>query len=531
MLYDRRIKYLDYYEHGERVRGAGFVKLEVRNGCLRMELSVTGLHPTDVFERDILLCGEKEDGVLGKIMISAGRGEFRQSYDDLDRIGRTGMGYGQTKGLRIPLGAGREISCSWEQRADWAKRAGGNGKVAGRAGTEGQEKIGGSGRARFETERKAEGIERTETERRAEGIGRTETERKAEGIGRTETERRAEGTRRTEGIGRTRENTRAEAQGTMEGIRGTEAARWDGGIGRVQTERRTEGIKRAQGIEGNARVQGTTEGIRGTEAARWDEEIGRAETERRTEGTGRAEETRRIGGSARTETERRAEGTRRTEGMGKIGGSARSERERWAEGTGRAEETRKIGGSARSERERWAEESEGTEARTFSPADELGNGESGRQRGWPEQGEAVLREGEGSMKEPRKSRKASREEKPTQLMEDKWQQLYAIYPHIHPFNDDREYISIRPADFVVFPAESYKAANNSFLLHGYYNYSHLILTRVERKGELRYYIGVPGNYYEREKQVAIMFGFESFECAEEPAQAGDFGYYMMRTEL
>ena len=483
MLYDRRIKYLDYYEHGERVRGAGFVKLEVRNGCLRMELSVTGLHPTDVFERDILLCGEKEDGVLGKIMISAGRGEFRQSYDDLDRIGRTGMGYGQTKGLRIPLGAGREISCSWEQRADWAGRAGGNGKVAGRAGTEGQEKIGGSGRARFETERKAEGI------------------------GRTETERRAEGTRRTEGIGRTRENTRAEAQGTTEGIRGTEAARWDGGIGRVQTERRTEGTKRAQGIEGNARVQGTTEGIRGTEAARWDEEIGRAETERRTEGTGRAEETRRIGGSARTETERRAEGTRRTEGMGKIGGSARSERERWAE------------------------ESEGTEARTFSPADELGNGESGRQRGWPEQGEAVSREGEGSMKEPRKSRKASREEKPTQLMEDKWQQLYAIYPHIHPFNDDREYISIRPADFVVFPAESYKAANNSFLLHGYYNYSHLILTRVERKGELRYYIGVPGNYYEREKQVAIMFGFESFECAEEPAQAGDFGYYMMRTEL
>ncbi len=440
MLYDRRIKYLDYYEHGERVRGAGFVKLEVRNGCLRMELSVTGLHPTDVFERDILLCGEKEDGVLGKIMISAGRGEFRQSYDDLDRIGRTGMGYGQTKGLRIPLGAGREISCSWEQRADWAGRAGGNGKVAGRAGTEGQEKIGGSGRARFETERKAEGI------------------------GRTETERRAEGTRRTEGIGRTRENTRAEAQGT-------------------------------------------TEGIRGTEAARWDEEIGRAETERRTEVTGRAEETRRIGGSAMTETERRAEGTRRTEGMGKIGGSARSERERWAE------------------------ESEGTEARTFSPADELGNGESGRQRGWPEQGEAVSREGEGSMKEPRKSRKASREEKPTQLMEDKWQQLYAIYPHIHPFNDDREYISIRPADFVVFPAESYKAANNSFLLHGYYNYSHLILTRVERKGELRYYIGVPGNYYEREKQVAIMFGFESFECAEEPAQAGDFGYYMMRTEL
>ena len=61
--------------------------------------------------------------------------------------------------------------------------------------------------------------------------------------------------------------------------------------------------------------------------------------------------------------------------------------------------------------------------------------------------------------------------------------------------------------------------------------SHLLLARMERKGETLYYIGVPGTFFEKEKQVAIMFGFESFECAEEPAQAGDFGYYMMRTGL
>lgn len=121
--------------------------------------------------------------------------------------------------------------------------------------------------------------------------------------------------------------------------------------------------------------------------------------------------------------------------------------------------------------------------------------------------------------------------KPVRLMEDKWQQLWAIYPHIRPFQDAREYLSIGPSDFVLFPEASYKAVNNSFLLHGYYNYHHLLLARVERKGEYCYYIGVPGNFYEREKQVAIMFGFESFECAEEPAQAGDFGYYMMRAEI
>lgn len=117
------------------------------------------------------------------------------------------------------------------------------------------------------------------------------------------------------------------------------------------------------------------------------------------------------------------------------------------------------------------------------------------------------------------------------LLEDKWRQLSAIYPHIRPFRDERDYLSLGPADFVLFTEESYRTVNNSFLLHGYYNYHHLILTRMERRGESVYYLGVPGSYFEREKQVAVMFGFESFECAEEPAQEGDFGYYMMKVSL
>lgn len=31
--------------------------------------------------------------------------------------------------------------------------------------------------------------------------------------------------------------------------------------------------------------------------------------------------------------------------------------------------------------------------------------------------------------------------------------------------------------------------------------------------------------------VAIMFGFEGFECGEKRAIAGGFGYYMRRVEL
>lgn len=117
------------------------------------------------------------------------------------------------------------------------------------------------------------------------------------------------------------------------------------------------------------------------------------------------------------------------------------------------------------------------------------------------------------------------------LCETKWKQLWKIYPHIYPFRDEREYLSMGPEDFVILPERYFCMVNNSFLLHGYYNYKHLVLKRAERQGDVRYYIGVPGNFYDREKQVAVMFGFESFECQVEPANAGDYGYYMMRIEL
>ncbi len=135
---------------------------------------------------------------------------------------------------------------------------------------------------------------------------------------------------------------------------------------------------------------------------------------------------------------------------------------------------------------------------------------------------------------PRAPREDLSQENPTipeQLYEDKWQQLSSIYPHIAPFGDERDYLSIGPSDFVVLQKQYHRLVTNSFLLHGYYNYAHLILSRVERFGEIRYYVGVPGNFYEKERQVAVMFGFESFECKREPVQMGDFGYYCIRVDI
>lgn len=67
--------------------------------------------------------------------------------------------------------------------------------------------------------------------------------------------------------------------------------------------------------------------------------------------------------------------------------------------------------------------------------------------------------------------------------------------------------------------------HNSFLLHGYYNYGHLVLD--EKNGRSR--LGVPGNYYEREEVVAGMFGFPDFEPAKgREKQTGVFGYYFTK---
>jgi len=115
----------------------------------------------------------------------------------------------------------------------------------------------------------------------------------------------------------------------------------------------------------------------------------------------------------------------------------------------------------------------------------------------------------------------------------KWEQLQRVYGRVHPFGDERLYLTIEPKDFIVLQAPYQRLVNNSFLLHGYYNYRHLILGPDEEIGtgnEICFYLGVPGTYFEREKMVAVMFGFEGFECAG-PVEIGKFGYYMRRVEL
>ena len=86
------------------------------------------------------------------------------------------------------------------------------------------------------------------------------------------------------------------------------------------------------------------------------------------------------------------------------------------------------------------------------------------------------------------------------------------------------------SDIARLPRKFWPLANNSFLLHGYHNYSHLML--IEEGG--RAWLGVPGIYSPQEARAADLFGFPRFtrsfaafpELAEEERSASsDFGHW------
>ncbi len=89
---------------------------------------------------------------------------------------------------------------------------------------------------------------------------------------------------------------------------------------------------------------------------------------------------------------------------------------------------------------------------------------------------------------------------------------------------------IQRSNISILPRRFWSLANNSFLLHGYHNYNHLLL--AEEAGRL--WLGVPGIYDPREARAADLFGFPQFtrEYAaqldlepEERSDSDDFGYW------
>jgi len=109
-----------------------------------------------------------------------------------------------------------------------------------------------------------------------------------------------------------------------------------------------------------------------------------------------------------------------------------------------------------------------------------------------------------------------------------WDSMARCYPRIWPEWQQRgiEVLQIRPADIRHLPRHLWYYGSNSFLLHGYYQYKHLVLGRVTTQEECSYLLGVPGQRCQREHYTAGMFGFHHFL----PAQ-GQEGYWYTKIRL
>mgnify|MGYP001053243866 CR=1 FL=1 len=439
MFYEKKVRYLDFYRNGERIRNGGFARTEIRGERFRLELTLKGVSAAGRTAGSVILCAGEKELLLGEIRIQNGCGEFRYEEDLKRGIDGEELEYGELTGIRIPLGEGMEAACRWPAE----KRSGAE---------EGKISVGKETTARGFFRRKEE----KET---VSGMALQRGEKEAASGG--SRQRGEEGT--GSGVFGTREEKETAPELLMQ---------------RGEKETAPESFMQ------NGEKEAVPESFmqRGEKEA-----VSEAFMQREEKGTtpeaytqGREKET-----VPETYTQR-------------------GEKETVRRDSRFISESETIQGAVSQ-----SLRSSGTET------------EENYTRQRTEEGQEVSRAGTISKKNGRT----------VKLLEEKWLQLSQIYPHIRPFRDERDYLSIGPSDFVIFSEESYRAVNNSFLLHGYYNYHHLILTRMERRGEILYYAGVPGNYYDREKQVAVMFGFESFECAEEPAQQGDFGYYMMRVKV
>lgn len=144
----------------------------------------------------------------------------------------------------------------------------------------------------------------------------------------------------------------------------------------------------------------------------------------------------------------------------------------------------------------------------------------------PDHQEAFQSDSQNQKQSQPDSSKESPKEDPAESL---WNRLRAAYPKVTAFecSDGCEILVIKPQDIGLLPRENWVYGNNSFLLHGYYNYRYLILARLGKSGERgRYILGVPGHYGNNEKYMAAMFGFDRFvRSTRQPPRDSRFGYW------
>ena len=108
--------------------------------------------------------------------------------------------------------------------------------------------------------------------------------------------------------------------------------------------------------------------------------------------------------------------------------------------------------------------------------------------------------------------------------------MLRAFPVIRQFDekDDVLCIRIEIKDVRLLPDKYWSIVNNSFLLHGFFNYRYLAFGRIGQN----WFIGVPGVYQNQEHAMASIFGFPDFLAQQKKNERGEQpGYWYRILEL
>lgn len=94
-----------------------------------------------------------------------------------------------------------------------------------------------------------------------------------------------------------------------------------------------------------------------------------------------------------------------------------------------------------------------------------------------------------------------------------WERLQKEHTVFAPFEDKEILcVQIELKNLRELPKRYWYLGNNSFLLHGFFNYRYIIIGNIDKD---RWFIGVPGVYQHQERVMAAIFGFPEFIPASE----------------
>lgn len=117
--------------------------------------------------------------------------------------------------------------------------------------------------------------------------------------------------------------------------------------------------------------------------------------------------------------------------------------------------------------------------------------------------------------------------------EQQWRRFTAAHPVFCPFDEDEGVYGVKMnlRDFKILPKQYWYLANNSFLLHGYFNYRYILFGYMGDEYK-KWFLGVPGTFQNQEQILAGAFGFPEFRTKQLTRQkTGEFGYWYRYLDL